>query len=340
MTTPVLDDRPRDWDQPEPPDRYALLVTGGVLLLLAAAACVLFSAVTVLGLVMSRWYAGGQQLSQMIPGLVGYTGGAGLLTWAGIGSLMARRWAPAVIVAGSVVWLVRGLLALVVACVAVPYMLESMPRMAAGQPEWAGMLAATTMVGMTAVGGVIVPALLLALYARRSVRQTCEQRDPTPRWTDGRPLAVLTLAAALATEGAGDLLAATAGAPNVLFGRPLFGAWALAAALGSAGVAAIVALDLCRLKRWAWWGSLVYIAGWALSVGLAINVDLATLYEKMGYGAEWSSGSWGAFASFMSRAQMTAALAGALVWLVLAARQWRHFRPGRPPAAETPAISP
>jgi hypothetical protein len=149
------------------------------------------------------------------------------------------------------------------------------------------------------------------------------------------------VAAALAAEAVDDLSSAAAGRPNILFGVPLLGSWAVAATLGSAAVAAIVALDLCRLRRWAWWASLVYITGWSVSIALAINVDMGPLYAEMGYGAEWAaSGSWGEYASFMTRAQWTAALAVALVGFVMAARLGRHFRPGRTPAAGTTALSP
>jgi hypothetical protein len=337
MTTAY--EQPRDWDRPEAPDRQALLVAGGVLEILAGAACLLLLSFTALGVAMAWRHGGASQLRASIPGLVAYVAVATILIWTGIGSMLARRWAYAVTVAGSVVWLVRGLGGLAVATATVPYMLKAWPETGGGAPAWAATVAAVSMVGTAAVGGVFAPAVLLVLYTRRGVRATCEARDRVPRWTDRCPLAVLILAAALVTEAATDVAAATAGGSNVLFGRVLTGSWATTVALLTAGAAALIALDVSWLRRWAWWASLVYLAACAVSACLGIFVDPRRVYEGMAYAEAWTA-SWGTFTGFMYRAQMTAAAVNAVAWLAYAVYLRRDFRADRAAAAEPDAFTP
>lgn len=317
---------PDEGDGGEQAERYPVLVVGGVLLLLAGAACAVFAAFTVLGLAMS-WRAGGAtSVRWSLPALLWYTAGAAALIWTGVGSLLARRWARAVAVAGSAVWLVRGGLSLVAAVLALPLMVEAAPAIPGAEQSWVGTLMATLTIGFSAVGGVLVPAVLLVLYTRPGVRLTFEQRDAGPSWTDRCPSGVLALAAALVAASLYEGVAAASGMPNLFFGYLLTESGALAAGLGTALLAALLAIGIFRLQPLAWWGGLVYAATWAVSALLAVRVELGPVYEEMGFGAEWAAGPWGAYASFSSKVEAWSLAIAALIWIGGAVLQRRHFR--------------
>jgi hypothetical protein len=317
---------PEDGAAGEEADRYPRLVAGGLLLLLAGAACAVLVALTVLGLAMS--WQGGDGASRArwsAPTLFWYSAGAAALIWTGVGSLLARRWAHAVVVAGAAVWLVKGVLSLVAALLSLRLVLRALPVME-GVAPWVRPLTAAFMIGWTALGGVLVPAMLLWLYAPRGVRLTCEQRDEGPSWTNRCPPTVLALAAALVAVALHEAVATAAGMPNLFFGRVLTGGRALAAGLLSAVLGMLVAAVVFRRKAWAFWAGLAYAGATAVSALLAVGVELAPVYGQLGLDAEWTDGAWGAYASFTSDVEAWALAVAALIWIGVLVLERRRFR--------------
>src|SRR5215203_4268331 len=129
-------------------------------------------------------------------GVMAYTGLfylalAALFTSLGIGSMMARRWAPPLILVTSWGWLVGGIAGICMMGFMLPMMTASLPQ---NQPG-----AKTFKVGCMSIGigifGIILPLVFVLFYRSPDVKATVEQLDPVPRWTDGQPVSLLVFAA-------------------------------------------------------------------------------------------------------------------------------------------------
>ena len=170
---------------------------------------------------------------------------------AGIGSIRKRRWARALSVVGSALWLAGGLVATT--------------AMVALVPE-------TNALGTIAVL-VILPLILFLFYRRLDVGLTCDRLDPKRRWTDRAPLPVLALALGMGFTALWLLVnLSTPALP--LFGSTLTGAPAALAVLALAALSAVLAVQLYRLKESAWWTMvLLQIAGCTLTVAAVMRAS-------------------------------------------------------------------
>lgn len=200
----------------------------------------------------------------------------------GFGSIAARRWARALSLAFSLVWLALGLICLAFGLVWVPKILAAIhpaagdaarsARQAAGALARAGAIAATA--------AFLLPAASALFYGNAGVARECERRDPQARWTDRVPAGVLALIVVLWIAA---LLAFQIGfsttRQRLYFGHPLATAsragWA---ALGAAEIA--VACGLARMRRWAWVAALGVMAVRG-AASLAITRRLAAAPDAM-----------------------------------------------------------
>jgi hypothetical protein len=165
----------------------------------------------------------------------------------GYGHLAMRRWARVLVLGLLWVWIITGLpLSLVLA-----FMLFSAKAMPLG--------AAVVVLALLALSYLAAPVCLLRFYGGRNVRATFARRDRRVTWVERLPLPVLALCLLLSFY-----LLALHG-PMLLNGTvPFLGALLY-------GLEGIVVLDLAvvvlglllwglaRLKRWAWWGALIYL---------------------------------------------------------------------------------
>lgn len=167
----------------------------------------------------------------------------------GIGSIAGRRWARALSLAFSSLWLAFG--AVTVACV-----LAVMPRIvtAAARNPPLGVDAAM------AIAGILLPGAYFLFYRSAGVREACERLDPEERWTDGLPVVVLA-AAMLLVAGAGLALGLGFSAPRqrMFFGDVLGPRYRLAF-LGAAVLQLLLGWGLVRRLRWAWAGAVAVVA--------------------------------------------------------------------------------
>lgn len=135
--------------------------------------------------------------SAILPALFIYGGLAVVLVWLGIGSIMARRWARALLLIFSWSWLVMGLFEIATMAFIMPKVLANLPSTGkSGDPAMNAAVMSGVLVGMFLVLGVvfvILPAIWTYFYSSRHVKATCEARDPVTRWTDHCPLPVLAL---------------------------------------------------------------------------------------------------------------------------------------------------
>jgi hypothetical protein len=176
----------------------------------------------------------------------------------GFGSIAARRWARALALAFSLVWLAIGILCLAFGLLWVPKIIAAIPP-AAGEAarsarQTAGALVRAGVIAMTAA--FLLPAVSALFYGNAGVARECERRDPQARWTDRVPTGVLALIVVL---GLAALLAFQIGfstaRQRLYFGHAL--GIAPRAGWAALGVAEIgVAWGLARMRRWAWPASL------------------------------------------------------------------------------------
>jgi hypothetical protein len=258
-------------------DRSTGLVAGGVLVILLGIGSALLVPVMILGLAMARArgdaVAGALSLRAILPLVGGFAGAAALFVSLGIGSIQCRRWARALLLAVSWIWLAGGITRLAGYLIVAPRILAGMGR----QQRVAGHLETWMEAFMGAVGVFMyaaLPAGLVLFYGRRDVRATCEARDPRPGWTDRCPQAVLPLVLVLGLAGVWSLLSIPFGPSVPVFGLVMTG---LAGGLTLAvlGLAyGSLAWGAYALRRWAWWGALAVAILWNAS---AFETSLASL---------------------------------------------------------------
>lgn len=188
----------------------------------------------------------------------------------GVGSIRCRRWARALTVVVSALWMAAGVVGgLMIAVV--------MPRALASQ----GIANTATATGCAAVGvlaaGIGLPLILFLFYRRAGVRLTCERIDRKARWTDRVPLPVLAVILVLAF-GAVALIANLASPRFTILGREVTGATAAITLFALAGLCAVLAVQLYRLKESAWW-TLILLQ--LVGVGIAITTLMRTEESKL-----------------------------------------------------------
>jgi hypothetical protein len=272
-------------------DRRGGLIAFGILQIILGLICALIVPFMVLGTRMSAGVSPNASVPQpdtrmMIPMLLFYLLLAVWLIWMGIGSVMARRWARALVLVVSWLWLIVGVMAMASMVFIMPGMYTQMNR--TGQmPDAMMAIFKAVMFGFLAVFYVIIPAVLVLFYGSRHVRATCESRDPTVRWTDRCPLPVLALslmavfwACCLPTIG-------IYGWTLPFFGLIVTGAAGAVVALVSIVLLVYVAWGTYRLDIKAWWCAVAMVIAWGLSAGMTFSrASLMEFYEKMNFPAQ------------------------------------------------------
>jgi hypothetical protein len=151
-----------------------------------------------------------------LPSLAVYGLAAVAFIWLGVGSIRARRWAAAVMLALSWLWLITG-------AVAMASLWLMMPRLQdlAGLAELPGGAMTVALVTTSLLLGfiyVLLPLAFVLFYRSPHVAATCRARNPGPSWVDGCPSAIVSLVVVY-TAGAASLLIM----PAYRFLFPLFG---------------------------------------------------------------------------------------------------------------------
>jgi|GEM_PF-6910715 len=132
---------------------------------------------------------------QIVPLEIIYILSALFFLWLGIDNFRTRRWVRPVCIVGGALSLVIGLFATISSAVQWRMMREIMQDSAGGSGAtpglWIGILVGG---GMVLSFYLVLPGLIWWFYRRESVRETVWHFDPSPSWTDGLPLSVLTAA--------------------------------------------------------------------------------------------------------------------------------------------------
>jgi len=272
-------------------DRSVGLVVFGILTILLGCLSGLLVPLMLFGQAMAATVPNAQpaNFSTILPAIFMYGGMAAALVSLGIGSVMARRWARALLLIFSWSWLVFGLFEVVAMTLIMPKVLANLSSTGtADHPAVNASVMGGIMAGMFLVLGVmfvIFPAIWTYFYNSRHVKATCEARDPVTRWTDACPLPVLALCLwalfcvpmLLAMPIAGHCVAPffgmfLTGIPAALFYLFLAGLWTYASWLSY------------KLDVRGWWLILA-----ALCIGIASMVityaqhDILEMYRLMNY---------------------------------------------------------
>ena len=272
-------------------DRSTGLTVFGIFTLLLGGLCALLVPLMLVGqMAAARANPSQPNLAMMLPGIILY-GGLGIaLVWLGIGSILARRWARALLLIFSWSWLLGGLIALVSMAFVMPRVLAQPPA-ANGTPGNQAMPAAALDAVMAfmffffAIFFILLPVVWILFFKSPHVKATCEARDPATRWTDACPLPVLALCLWLLFAVPMLLLM-----PIVAHGvMPFFGMF-LTGVPGSLLCLAVAALWTYA----AWWLYKLDVRGWWLiliaflifivsSLLTYARHDIIEVYRLMGY---------------------------------------------------------
>jgi hypothetical protein len=262
--------------------------------------------------------------------------------WLGIGSILARRWARALLLVTSWTWLLCGLVAcLTLLVVFLPDLLEPASQ-AGGAAASAG---PETMMSMQSFVLLIVtlffillPLGLVIFYRGSNVKATCEARDPKVRWTDRCPTPVLGMSLLLGL-GAVGALSGISRATLPVFGRTVSGTAAIAGAVVLALFLAGLSRATYRLRPWAWWAVLVLtlVVSASSVVTLASSISWLDLHRAMGVPAAQlerlgldRDDLW----LFWFYLFFMLAVLGYLVWVK------RYFRPAAAPTIQAAGAAP
>ncbi len=188
-------------------DRRTGLIIFGILEIILGGFIALTIPFMILGLVMAAKKTDGNLDPRMMgSSLFTLVASATTLIWLGIGSIMCRRWARALLLCLG--WM--GLCVGAVSIVVLPFTLSSMSTIAqqSGQelPPAALIVAKVVTVVFSFIFYVVIPGSLVLFYRSRNVKLTCEQRDPIERWTDRCPLPVIAMCLVQAYGGISMLL--------------------------------------------------------------------------------------------------------------------------------------
>jgi hypothetical protein len=211
-------------------------------------------------------------MGSLVPAIGIYVVLGAVLIWLGIGSIMARRWARALLLIFSWSWLILGVVEMAAMAFFFPKIMANMgSTVPAGQPAPPAAFMDGILVFMFLFLGfffVLLPGIWTFFYYSPHVKATCEARDPALGWTDACPLPVLALSLWMWLCVPMMALVPLSGHLVV----PFFGMFLT-------GVSAII---LCAIFAAVWGtaGWLLYrlhVAGWWLSVAGIILGGISTV---------------------------------------------------------------
>jgi uncharacterized membrane protein len=282
----------------EPPayrDRSTGLIVFGIIQIVLGLMAALFIPFMVLAVLLTRHSGAGRvPLGNYLTSVATYGAVAVLGIVLGVGSIRARRWAWALTLVLSWIWLVTGVLMTVTMTAVLPTSFLAGMRAAQANsgnaaPMPAGVMAVilTFMIAVATVFLVVLPIIFVAYYRRKDVEETCRRRDPVERWTDRCPLPVLSASLPFAF-GAVFFLATSFTTPLFpFFGRYLTGVRAAAVMIPLGILYGFLAYFIYRVRITAWWIAMAAIVLRLSSAAATfVRADLLEAYAKLGWSNE------------------------------------------------------
>lgn len=271
-------------------DRKTGLVVFGIFEILLGAFCALMVPMILGMLVLATLKKGAASSvsagTMMIPGLLFYALLAVWFIWMGIGSIQARRWARALVLVTSWLWIINGMIGLVFMLVFLPDIYNQMGKSGQMPMQVVAIIKYVT-IGFMLVFYIIMPGAFVLFYGSKHVKATCERRDPQVRWTDRCPLPVLAVSLISGFWAVSMLLMGFYGWTIPFFGSILSGVAGAAVAFVSMLLLGYVAWGTYRLNVTAWWCAVLLTIFWGVSAGITFSrVSLMEFYTKMNFPAQ------------------------------------------------------
>ncbi len=268
-------------------DRKGGLVFFGILQILLGVFSILILGLSILGFVMTRisGTATGQvmDLKMMVPSFLMYAGGAVVFIWLGIGSITAKRWARALTLILSIIWLAIGVLTFGFEAYLMPKLFSGMQVEGNRIPEASMAIATFFILGFNLCFFIILPMAFTLFFRSPHVKATCEQRDPKPRWTDKRPLPVLGLSLML-YAGAASMLFALIFPALPFLGMLLRGLPLIAYSVIVSAILLYLAKGIYDLKVSAWTITIILsLLGSVTGTITFLKMDVIEYYKALGY---------------------------------------------------------
>lgn len=268
-------------------DRSTGLVLFGIGALILGGLCLMLVGMMILGQLFGPMRQA-QGPAAILPGLLVYGFLAVSLIWLGIGSILARRWARALLLIASWVALCTGVMGLVTLGLILPGVIHGLQKSQPNFPPAAANLVLIIPLLIVFFFLILVPLAGVLFYRSPHVKATCDARDPVERWTDRCPLPVLAVSLWLAICVPMILVMPISFRGVLPFFGVLLSGWV--GSLGYLVLAAVwgwCAMALYRLDVRAWWVAILTILMFSVSnVVTYTRHDIFEVYRLMGYPAD------------------------------------------------------
>jgi hypothetical protein len=268
-------------------DRKGGLVAFGIVQIFMGVLCLLMIPLMIFGMIASTMV--GQtnvvpvSMQMLAQSVFFYLLIAVWFIWMGIGSIKTRRWARALVLVSSWIWLICGIVGFIFWLIFMPNMYG--PMAFNGQmPPYALSLVKFITTAFLIVLYIILPGIFVLFYGSKNIKATVESRSPNVTWTDKCPLPVLALSFLFAISVLSIVQMAFY---NFVF--PFFGFLLT----GTAGAVMLVILIILfiylavatyKLQMPAWWTAVVVtILGTISGIVTFSRVGLLDFYQKMNF---------------------------------------------------------
>jgi MFS family permease len=268
-------------------DRKTLLVVFGILHIFLGAVCALLAPIALVGLIISKYMppntAATTSITMMIMVVCIYILLAIWFIWMGIGSIKARRWARALILVFSWLWLVIGVVMTVMMFFYIPNMFGNLPQ-ANQMPQAFFIIMKIFMALLMFFLYIVIPGMFVLVYRGENIRRTCEFYDRQVRWTDRCPLPVLTLVLLFGMGAFSFLLMLFYKGLFPFFGTLVQGLPGIAIVLALAALFGYISRGMYRMDIKAWRVAVIVIILIGASVIVTfLQISIWDLYTAMGY---------------------------------------------------------
>lgn len=276
-------------------DRSGGLMAFGIVQLILGGLAALAIPLMLLGALISRRAAGGAMpAGTYVLNIVSYAIASAALVALGVGSLRARRWARALTLVLSWMWLIVGVMMTVLLTAVLPATFVAAFRRASeantdsgAMPTGVMAVILTVIIVLFSVFFVVLPLVFVLFYRKKDVEETVRHRDPVERWTDRCPLPVLGASLIFAWACPYYLLMSFTTPLVPFFGRYLTGVPGATGCLLFAALDGYFAYSMFHLRIAAWWIAVTALALRIISSAVTfLRGDLLQAYSRMGWKSE------------------------------------------------------
>lgn len=273
-------------------DRSTPIFAFGVLEILGGGLAALMVPFMLLGLAFGRRASGSTvPLRSIVPSALSYAILAGVLITLGIGTVLIKRWARALNLIVSWLWLIMGVLVTALLIWVMPSAflagMHSADLRTPSGPQLPTLFAAvvlTFVIVICAIFLIVLPIVFLFFYRSKNVEETFRHRDPVERWTDRRPLPVIAAALLYSSAALYFVLISFITPLFPFFGKYLVGPAGAVIFLVMAAIYVYIAVSMLHLKLRGWWVAIIVMAFHIVSGALTYaRADLLQAYSRMGW---------------------------------------------------------